>query len=163
MKMADFVPGRNFGYTNFDNFLNAFITIFQSITMEGWVDVMYQLMDGYSSGFVALYFCLLIIFGSFFLLNLTLAVLWEQFDATQEEEAQKRRARSRKSKKHSKNIIVWVKELACVSMTHSWSKKSLGFLSSFRWARLVTGIFYRVAMSPFFNLFITSSMYFLCL
>ena len=31
------------GYTTFDDMLAAMLTIFQSITMEGWTDVMYQI------------------------------------------------------------------------------------------------------------------------
>eukprot|EP00945_MAST-04E_sp_MAST-4E-sp1_P008438 g8438.t1 len=103
MRQADFVEGRNFGFTNFDNFINAFVTIFQCITMEGWVDVMYQLMDGHNGVFAAVYFTFLILFGSFFLLNLTLAVLWEQFDRTQEEENQRKsRVEMEMIKKHGK-------------------------------------------------------------
>uniref|UniRef100_A0A8C6KNV6 Voltage-dependent N-type calcium channel subunit alpha n=1 Tax=Nothobranchius furzeri TaxID=105023 RepID=A0A8C6KNV6_NOTFU len=34
--------GPNFGITNFDNILFAVLTVFQSITMEGWVDVLYS-------------------------------------------------------------------------------------------------------------------------
>ncbi len=155
MKMADFVPGRNFGYTNFDNFLNAFVTIFQSITMEGWVDVMYQLMDGYSSGFVAIYFCLLIIFGSFFLLNLTLAVLWEQFDATQEEEAEKRRAHSRKKIRRSSTLLLRLKKQTFISVIRACCKRIYLFVTSFSSWRSMTNFFFRIAMNPFFNLFIT--------
>ena len=39
-------------------------------------------------------------------------------------------------------------------MTHSWSKV-FGFSKFIQMGAIVTGIFYRVAMSPFFNLFIT--------
>lgn len=39
---ATFVQSLNWGYTNFDNIFVAFLTIFQSITMEGWSDVLYQ-------------------------------------------------------------------------------------------------------------------------
>ena len=31
----------NYGVTNFDHMGNAFLTIFQCITMEGWTTVMY--------------------------------------------------------------------------------------------------------------------------
>jgi len=33
----------NYGFTTFDNVVIAFVTILQSITLEGWVLVMYQL------------------------------------------------------------------------------------------------------------------------
>lgn len=34
--------GPNFGITNFDNILFAILTVFQCITMEGWVDILYD-------------------------------------------------------------------------------------------------------------------------
>uniref|UniRef100_A0A8C6KMV8 Voltage-dependent N-type calcium channel subunit alpha-1B n=1 Tax=Nothobranchius furzeri TaxID=105023 RepID=A0A8C6KMV8_NOTFU len=37
--------GPNFGITNFDNILFAVLTVFQSITMEGWVDVLYNIIN----------------------------------------------------------------------------------------------------------------------
>jgi hypothetical protein len=48
------------------------------ITLEGWTGFMYNYID--SSGFIAgIYFPLLIVLGSFFLLNLFLAVIMETF------------------------------------------------------------------------------------
>lgn len=35
----------NYGITNFDNIGTAFLTIFQCITLEGWVDVMYWISE----------------------------------------------------------------------------------------------------------------------
>ncbi|CAB1319571.1 unnamed protein product, partial [Coregonus sp. 'balchen'] len=34
--------GPNYGITNFDNILFAILTVFQCITMEGWVDILYN-------------------------------------------------------------------------------------------------------------------------
>jgi len=71
----------NFGYTGFDNIGMAFLTIFTSITLEGWVDVMYGLNASWGIGaFNAFYFICLILFGSFFLLNLALAVIWDEYE-----------------------------------------------------------------------------------
>jgi uncharacterized membrane protein len=54
------------------------LSIFRVITLEGWTIVMYNYFD--SSGFIAcLYFPVLIIMGSFFLLNLFLAVIMQTF------------------------------------------------------------------------------------
>lgn len=39
---ATFVGSLNWGYTTFDNMGLAFLTIFQSITLEGWSDILYQ-------------------------------------------------------------------------------------------------------------------------
>jgi hypothetical protein len=76
----------NFQITRFDNLLRAIMVIFQCITMEGWVDVMYMLQDAHGDVFASCYFVLLIIFGSFFLLNVALAVVWEAFSGLQAEQ-----------------------------------------------------------------------------
>lgn len=41
---------------------------------------MYNLMDSNFTLVAVIYFCLLVVFGSFFLLNLVLAVIMEKFD-----------------------------------------------------------------------------------
>lgn len=38
----EYWTGPNFGITNFDNILFAVLTVFQCITMEGWVDILYS-------------------------------------------------------------------------------------------------------------------------
>ncbi|KAG5840841.1 hypothetical protein ANANG_G00192950 [Anguilla anguilla] len=67
--------GPNFGITNFDNILFAVLTVFQCITMEGWVDILYNANDASGNTWNWLYFIPLIIIGSFFMLNLVLGVL----------------------------------------------------------------------------------------
>lgn len=65
------------------------LSVFQVITLEGWTKLMYNLMDSSSSYMSIILFISLVIFGSFFLLNLILAVLMDNFDETgleQEEE-----------------------------------------------------------------------------
>ena len=85
----------NYGYTHFDNIGNAMMTIFTSITLEGWVDVMYNLMDGWGApALVIIYFILLVILGSFFMLNLALAVVFDEYakaDAQKKEEEMQQR------------------------------------------------------------------------
>ena len=68
----------NFGITNFDDIFSAFLTIFQCISLEGWTDVMYMTKDANSSASNWI-FLLMIIFGSFFAVNLALAVLYVFF------------------------------------------------------------------------------------
>lgn len=65
---------QNQGLTNFDNIGTAFLTIFQCITLEGWVDVMYWIEET-TTAWTNLYFLLLITFGSLFLLNLIIAAM----------------------------------------------------------------------------------------
>ena len=76
----------NYGITTFDNLAQAILTIFQCITLEGWVDIMYNLMDSNITWLAAAYFCLLVLFGSFFLLNLVLAVIMDTFDKVSQKE-----------------------------------------------------------------------------
>eukprot|EP00940_MAST-03C_sp_MAST-3C-sp2_P003643 g3643.t1 len=78
-----YVEDLAFGYTQFNDIIHACQTIFQSITEEGWTDIMYQIQDADSPFFAALYFCSLIVFGSFVCMNLTLAVMWEEFSKAQ--------------------------------------------------------------------------------
>merc|ERR1719162_1012049 len=67
--------------------------------MEGWTDIMYQLQDSWSGVVTALYFVFLILFGSFFLLNLTLAVIWDNFaDAKEQEDLEKQKKLEEKQK-----------------------------------------------------------------
>uniref|UniRef100_W5MXJ6 Voltage-dependent T-type calcium channel subunit alpha n=2 Tax=Lepisosteus oculatus TaxID=7918 RepID=W5MXJ6_LEPOC len=75
------------GAINFDNIGFAWIAIFQVITLEGWVDIMYFVMDAHSF-YNFIYFILLIIVGSFFMINLCLVVIATQFSETKQRESQ---------------------------------------------------------------------------
>ncbi|XP_053098399.1 calcium channel, voltage-dependent, L type, alpha 1D subunit, a isoform X3 [Pangasianodon hypophthalmus] len=76
--------GPNGGITNFDNFLFAMLTVFQCITMEGWTDVLYWTNDAMGMELPWVYFVSLVIFGSFFVLNLVLGVLSGEFSKERE-------------------------------------------------------------------------------
>nr|XP_055069567.1 voltage-dependent T-type calcium channel subunit alpha-1I-like isoform X2 [Misgurnus anguillicaudatus] len=75
------------GAINFDNIGYAWIVIFQVITLEGWVEIMYYVMDAHSF-YNFIYFILLIIIGSFFMINLCLVVIATQFSETKQREHQ---------------------------------------------------------------------------
>jgi len=82
-----FLP--TYGTGNFDSFFEACGTMWTSITLEGWVDIMYAVSEGFgqaylyfgeSSGFIVnLYFIILWWLGNLLLLNLVLAVIEEQY------------------------------------------------------------------------------------
>ncbi|XP_060736720.1 voltage-dependent L-type calcium channel subunit alpha-1D isoform X12 [Tachysurus vachellii] len=76
--------GPNNGITNFDNFLFAMLTVFQCITMEGWTEVLYWMNDAMGYELPWVYFVSLVIFGSFFVLNLVLGVLSGEFSKERE-------------------------------------------------------------------------------
>ncbi|KAA0176357.1 hypothetical protein FNF27_02053 [Cafeteria roenbergensis] len=84
-------PG--FGGVGFDNIGLACLTIFTAITLEGWVDVMYALTRAWGiEPVVTLYFILVIMFGAFFLLNLALAVVWDEYETAASERIESQRA-----------------------------------------------------------------------
>jgi hypothetical protein len=75
----------NYGLTNFDNIFNALLTIFQCITMEGWTKIMNIYEDAANRTFVVFYYISCVVICSFFLLNLTIAVMlmkYEELDKT---------------------------------------------------------------------------------
>eukprot|EP00347_Sterkiella_histriomuscorum_P005312 403357086 len=99
-------PLINYNINNFDNIFYGLLSIFQCITLEGWTAMMYNYMDG--SGWLAyIYFPLLVVIGSFFLLNLFLAVIMKIF--TEMDERQKEEERDRKRKE---NLLLGIKEFS---------------------------------------------------
>jgi hypothetical protein len=60
------------------------LTVFQIITMDSWTNVAYNLMDGTNHIIAALNCSILIGLGSFFMLNLILAVIMQKFTIIQE-------------------------------------------------------------------------------
>ena len=72
-------PELNFGYSNFDNLGVSVLTIFQIITQEGWTKILYLCMDSHGYLKTIPFFVLLILFGVYFVLQLLLAVLEDNF------------------------------------------------------------------------------------
>eukprot|EP00854_Cymbomonas_tetramitiformis_P029951 gene29951-37387_t len=68
----------DYGVTNFDNILYAFLAIFQCCTLEGWTVVMNYCQDA-TNGYTFIYFLALCFLGGFFILNLALAVVTEAY------------------------------------------------------------------------------------
>uniref|UniRef100_A0A8D0G386 Sodium channel protein n=1 Tax=Sphenodon punctatus TaxID=8508 RepID=A0A8D0G386_SPHPU len=82
----------NYGYTSFDTFVRAFLSLFRLMTQDYWENL-YQLTLRAAGKTYMLFFVLVIFLGSFYLINLILAVVAmayeEQNQATVEEAAQK--------------------------------------------------------------------------
>ncbi|CAK9290832.1 unnamed protein product [Gordionus sp. m RMFG-2023] len=76
------------GALSFDNIGLAWIAIFLVISLEGWTDIMYYIQDAHSF-WDWLYFVLLIVLGSFFMINLCLVVIATQFSETKRREMEK--------------------------------------------------------------------------
>lgn len=96
VEAGTFAESLNWGFIVFDNIGIALLAIFQAITLEGWTTIMYHTMDVYSPVVSGAYFIVLVLFGSFFLLNLTLAVIWDNFSKGQSEEQAEEQKKSRK-------------------------------------------------------------------
>ena len=72
-----------YGKINFDNIGNALLTVFQCLTLEGWVNVMNNFQDAYDKYFTAIYFIALVLVCSLLLINLIVAVLLDKLRENQ--------------------------------------------------------------------------------
>ncbi len=85
MKSGTFLKDLNWGFTNFDSFFPAFITTFQVITLEGWTDVMNQVVDAWYFGPTLFIFCVEVILCGYIVLNLVLAVITNSLEQNSSE------------------------------------------------------------------------------
>ncbi|XP_055955076.1 voltage-dependent T-type calcium channel subunit alpha-1G-like [Patella vulgata] len=76
------------GAISFDNIGFAWVAIFQVISLESWVNIMYYVQDAHSFWDWA-YFVALIVIGSFFMINLCLVVIATQFSETKKRETER--------------------------------------------------------------------------
>lgn len=78
----------NHGYTSFDNFMWSMLTTFQLITLDYWENV-YNMVLATCGPMSVVFFTIVVFFGSFYLINLMLAVVAlayeEEAEITQEE------------------------------------------------------------------------------
>eukprot|EP00759_Apiculatamorpha_spiralis_P048850 PhF_6_TR44136/c0_g1_i1/m.67462 len=95
---VDWAPNPHYGFMNFDHMGWALLTIFQVITMEGWTEIMYITFAVWGA-ISAVYFVLLVVIGSYIVLNLALAVINDEFNqvSQQEQIKQRREAPTRRS------------------------------------------------------------------
>ncbi|XP_055365244.1 voltage-dependent T-type calcium channel subunit alpha-1I-like isoform X2 [Betta splendens] len=111
------------GAINFDNIGYAWIAIFQVITLEGWVDIMYYVMDAHSF-YNFIYFIFLIIVGSFFMINLCLVVIATQFSETKQREHA-----LMKSEQHARQLHQSASTLASDSQPGSCYEEIIRYLA----------------------------------
>lgn len=69
-----------YGIPGFDNVFQAFLTIFQILTLESWVYLMYNYSDTGSSAISIIFFVMVVIIGAFFTMNLILAIIVDAFN-----------------------------------------------------------------------------------
>ncbi|XP_074640062.1 sodium channel protein para-like [Tubulanus polymorphus] len=75
----------NFGYTNFDNFGWALLSSFRLMTQDYWENL-YQLIIRANGPWHMLFFMLVIFLGSFYLVNLILAIVAMSYDEQQKQD-----------------------------------------------------------------------------
>lgn len=94
-----------YNVVNFDTIFYSLIMVFQIMTLQAWSSVMFAVAKVFSP-WSELYFISIVIFGSFFLINLTLAVIKTKFT-----DVQKIRMSDLKSKKSLEKSEIDVVEL----------------------------------------------------
>ncbi|XP_070542290.1 sodium channel protein 1 brain-like isoform X2 [Ptychodera flava] len=88
----------NYGYTNFDHFGWAMLTSFQLITLDFWEDVYNHVLRSQGPWHI-LFFMVAVLFGSFYLINLMLAVVSMSYT----EEAERQQEEKKKKGKETAN------------------------------------------------------------
>ncbi|XP_071512580.1 sodium channel protein para isoform X17 [Panulirus ornatus] len=89
--LQGFGPNPNYGYTNFDSFGWAFLSAFRLMTQDYWENL-YQLVLRSAGPWHIIFFLVIIFLGSYYLVNLILAIVAMSYDqlqkkAEEEEEA----------------------------------------------------------------------------
>ncbi|PAA93724.1 hypothetical protein BOX15_Mlig031959g1 [Macrostomum lignano] len=101
--LADRGSNPNWGFTNFDNFGWSLLSIFQLITLDFWENL-YDLIIRASGTWNIIFFIIIVFFGSFYLINLMLAVVTMRYEEQaledvkaleRENQDKKRRAKQR--------------------------------------------------------------------
>ncbi|KAI1303751.1 Voltage-dependent T-type calcium channel subunit alpha-1H [Halotydeus destructor] len=91
------------GTISFDNVGMAWTAIFLVISLEGWTEIMYYVQDAHSF-WDWIYFVLLIVIGSFFMINLCLVVIATQFSETKKRELERMRQERAKYQQSSSTL-----------------------------------------------------------
>lgn len=85
---------------NYDNLMNALLTLFYVSSFDGWVDVLFYTIDGkgvdaqpeedYNEG-AAIFFIAFLVIANFFILNMFVGIIVDSFQMTQTPEEEKAR------------------------------------------------------------------------
>lgn len=76
----------DFNTNNFNNLLSTMVLIFESLTLEGWSTHLKYLVDSGQLILASTFFFLIIAFGSYFMINLILAVIMSSFSRFESKE-----------------------------------------------------------------------------
>ena len=107
---------------NFDSFNNAFISVFQLLTVENWPVLLYAGMRNQFQPLVALYYISFLLIGNYILLNMFLAIMLDSFvevSAGQDDDEEEDEVlfsfyflgRRRVSSRVKNSSVAWFKEI----------------------------------------------------
>ncbi|XP_052827734.1 sodium channel protein type 4 subunit alpha B isoform X3 [Octopus bimaculoides] len=115
----------NFGYTSFDNFAWAMLCAFRLMTQDYWENL-YQLVIRAEGPIHALFFILVIFLGSFYLVNLILAIVAMSYDEQQkQDQADAEEEEAERKQEEEKQCEEKSREEAIVRSTSDYSCKSV--------------------------------------
>ncbi|XP_071321698.1 voltage-dependent T-type calcium channel subunit alpha-1I isoform X2 [Trachinotus anak] len=98
----------NMDAVSFDNIGYALIVVFQVVSLEGWTEIMFYVMDAHSF-WSFIFFILVTIMGSFIMMNVCAVVIATQFSESMTRKTRQRRA-SPVTKLH-RQLISWLKTM----------------------------------------------------
>lgn len=101
--LQGFGPNPNYGYTSFDSFGWAFLSAFRLMTQDFWEDL-YQLVLRAAGPWHMLFFIVIIFLGSFYLVNLILAIVAMSYDELQKK-AEEEEAAEEEAIRVSRNLV----------------------------------------------------------
>ncbi len=97
-KCVNYGYNPNYGVTSFDNFYLSLLTVFITVTLEGWTDVQISMIRAFGYTTPA-FFSLLTLIGAYFLFNFTLAVIKSRVSETYEENKKRKLERRAQANK----------------------------------------------------------------
>ncbi len=140
------IPQLNYGYTNFDNFMNSVFSVFQVMTLQGWVSIMYMIQNGYNYFSAALYFICVVLVMNYFILNFTIAIMMNtcrnlsfDTDVLDENENQNENEKNLKNSVQKKNKYIsnvdTLNNKIKLNFFMKYLKKLIGFFNQIRFFR----------------------------
>ena len=104
-----YIKELNWGTTTFNNIASSLYIVFQVAVFEAWTDIMYMLMEGSDFYISLVYFILLIMIISYFILNLTVAVMLYNFQKYSSDssiqETESLKIKGKKSKEDFNSVV----------------------------------------------------------
>ncbi|XP_013413556.1 sodium channel protein 1 brain [Lingula anatina] len=99
----------NNDYTHFDDFIWAMLNIFQLVTLDFWEDT-YNKVVKVAGGWNILFFMAIVFFGSFYLINLLLAVVAMSYEEEAKAQEAERERKEKEQKRKEKKAILKAKQ-----------------------------------------------------